>query len=114
MTKPSKVDELEEWSPATGLAGPPVRVAEVVKMSCIYIIQSIKGRNIYIGSSRENIPDVRLRSHNDGKTQSTKFGRPWTLVHSETYNTYTEARKREIFLKSGRGRELVKEIIINK
>ena len=66
---------------------------------------------VYIGSSRDDSPDTRLLAHNAGKTKFTKSGIPWELVHTERYNTYTEARKRELFLKSGRGRSLLKQII---
>ena len=51
-----------------------------------------------------------MAEHNAGKVRSTKLGVPWKLMHTERYNTYTEARKRELFLKSGRGRELIKQI----
>ena len=78
-------------------------------MPCVYILHSFKTKKIYIGSSHEDTADTRLRSHNSGKTKSTKFGRPWVIIHQEQFLTYTEARKREIFFKSGQGRKLIKE-----
>jgi putative endonuclease len=65
----------------------------------------------YVGSSRADDPRSRLVAHNSGKTRSTKRGRPWVLVHSEKYDSYKDAGKREIFLKSGFGRSLIKGLI---
>jgi len=69
----------------------------------VYILQSqITGR-LYIGSTR-NV-SLRLKAHNAGRVRSTKAGKPYLLIHSESFDTYTEARKREHFLKSGVGRK---------
>ncbi|OWK27004.1 MAG: hypothetical protein US76_00775 [Parcubacteria group bacterium GW2011_GWA2_38_13b] len=78
-------------------------------MACICILRSnITGKK-YVGSSRKNDSKKRLLAHNAGKTKSTKSGCPWILIHQEVCNDYTEARKRENFLKSGRGRKWVNE-----
>ena len=74
-----------------------------------YILKSLKTNKHYIGSSHENSAITRLKSHNSGKTKSTKFGRPWVIIHQESFSTCTEARKRELFLKSGQGRKWIKE-----
>ncbi len=91
-------------------AGPPL--AERLKiMSGIYVLKSETTGRMYIGSTRHEDFNIRLAEHNLGKTKSTKHGRPWALVHSERYDSFTEARKRENFLKSGFGRRLIGEII---
>ncbi len=77
-------------------------------MPCIYIIEN-KLKKIYTGSSRKDNPLTRVKSHNSGKTKSTKSGKPWKLIYQEYFKNYTEARKREIFLKSGQGRKYIKE-----
>ena len=51
----------------------------------------------------------RLNEHNAGKTKSTKGYRPWKLFFYEKYNSREEARKREKYLKSGIGKEWIKE-----
>lgn len=79
-------------------------------MPCIYVLRSNTNGEIYTGSARDENPSVRMLAHNAGKMRSTKSGRSWELIHTERYNTYTEARKRELFLKSGRGRSLLKQI----
>ena len=76
-------------------------------MAETYVLLSNKTGKYYIGSSHVSAL-VRLVAHNAGKTKSTKSGRPWELLHVETYETYTEARKREMFLKSGVGRQWIK------
>ncbi|MBI4834840.1 MAG: GIY-YIG nuclease family protein [Planctomycetes bacterium] len=78
-------------------------------MACVYILYSNTTRKFYIGSSRENNADKRIKAHNSGRTKSTKSGRPWILISIEQHTTYTDARKRELFLKSGVGRAWIKE-----
>ncbi|MEW6027383.1 MAG: GIY-YIG nuclease family protein [Planctomycetota bacterium] len=77
-------------------------------MACTYILYSRLKNRFYVGSTRENNGDERLKSHNYGKTKSIKSGCPWVIIHEEKYPTYTEARKRELFLKSGIGRSWIK------
>ncbi len=80
------------------------------KKPCImYIIRSKVDGRLYKGItiSIEN----RIIEHNSGKTKSTKAFRPWKLVYSEKYSEIQEARNRELFLKSGEGRELLKQIL---
>ena len=52
--------------------------------------------------------DRKIKEHNSGKQKSTKAYRPWILVFSEKHNSREDARKRELFLKSGSGREFLK------
>ncbi len=77
-------------------AGPPM--AELgSNMHYVYIIQSLAKNWKYIGST-DNI-GRRLMMHNSGATKSTKAHRPLKLLYSESFDTKTEALKREIFLK---------------
>ncbi|MBM4351620.1 MAG: GIY-YIG nuclease family protein [Deltaproteobacteria bacterium] len=78
-------------------------------MPCVYILYSGSTNKFYIGSSREGSADRRLKSHNTGKSKSTKAGRPWSLIYEERCSDYTEARKKENYLKSGVGRGWIKE-----
>jgi len=80
-------------------------------MACTYVLYSKTTDKRYIGSSREDTANVRLSSHNSGKTRSTKYGRPWVILYEEKFKDFTTARKREIFLKSGVGRKWMKEIL---
>ncbi len=50
----------------------------------------------------------RLLEHNSDKTKSTKGYIPWKLFFVESFNSRIEAREREIYLKSGTGKEKIK------
>ncbi len=73
---------------------------------CIYVLKSAKDSGIYIGSTR-NLP-ARLKAHQYGKVKSTKGRKPLELIYVEEFVTYSKARKREIYLKSGAGRDFLK------
>ena len=55
----------------------------------------------------------RLNEHNEGKTLTARKGSGWYLLYKEEYASRGEAMKREKFLKSGKGRKLLKESINN-
>ena len=48
--------------------------------------------------------------HMSGKVSRTKNRRPLELVYYEYCETYTQARQRENWLKSGQGREFLNSI----
>ena len=77
-------------------------------MIFVYIIKSLKVEYRYIGIT--NNLEQRLRRHNSGGNKSTKPYAPFKLVLVEEYNNYKEARRREVFLKSGQGRKFLDEI----
>lgn len=74
-----------------------------------YVIYSQSHNRLYKGLT-QNI-EKRLEEHNRGLTSSTKFYKPWTLIFSEEFSSRDEARKREKFLKSGQGRDFIKQYI---
>ena len=77
-------------------------------MAISYILFSKLKNQFYVGSSRANDLTIRLKAHNAKKVKSTKSGCPWVKIAVENFESYTEARRREIFLKSGVGREWLK------
>jgi putative endonuclease len=72
----------------------------------VYILKSLKDEGIYIGSSRNLIN--RIKQHHYGKVKSTKGRRPLKLIYQEHYSDYSNAIKREKYLKSGAGRDWLK------
>lgn len=48
--------------------------------------------------------------HNDGKNRTTRPYAPFRLIYSELVHTRIEARKREKYLKSGAGKEVLKQL----
>ncbi len=73
----------------------------------IYVLLSIKDKRFYIGftSDLKN----RLSEHAKGKVTSTKDRRPLKLIHYEYFIDKADAKAREVFLKSGFGRNQLKE-----
>ena len=53
----------------------------------------------------------RLREHNAGRTFSTKPYCPWKLVYTKAFDDRSLAREYEKFLKSGVGREYLKDVL---
>ncbi|MDP3052398.1 MAG: GIY-YIG nuclease family protein [bacterium] len=50
----------------------------------------------------------RLKEHNFGESKYTKLTKPFVLIYKEEYQTRKEAVQRELFFKSGKGREWIK------
>jgi putative endonuclease len=73
-------------------------------MCWTYVLWSHRLNKRYVGSTQKHFKD-RLAEHNLGKTPFTSKGIPWIIIHHESYATLSEARKRELFLKSGIGRK---------
>ena len=80
-------------------------------MFYVYILKSKKDNKLYTGFS-SNLRE-RIKWHNEGKSQATKWRLPIELIYYEAYKNEKDARKREIFLKSGKGREIIREQIGN-
>lgn len=74
----------------------------------VYSLQSLKDGNLYIDIS-EN-PEKRLKGHNLGMSDSTKFRRPFKIIYIEKCKSRLDARKREKYFKSGFGREFLKNL----
>jgi putative endonuclease len=75
----------------------------------VYALKSLKDAALYIGISSD--PTRRLTEHNAGMTRSTKARRPFVLIYSELCCDRMRARAREKFLKSGCGREFLKDFL---
>jgi len=75
----------------------------------VYILFSLKDKGLYIGYST-NLRN-RLSQHARGKVNSTAFRRPFKLVHYEYFINKADAKAREVFLKSGFGREQLKKAL---
>ena len=78
-------------------------------MFTTYIIQSIKTKKYYIGST-SNI-EKRLIHHNEGLTRSTKNKGPYKIIYMEEYNIRGEALKREKTIKRYKGGQAFKKLL---
>jgi len=75
-------------------------------MFTVYAIKSIS-RN-YISAGLTNNLQRRLSDHNQGYNRTTKPYAPFVLIFQETFPTRKEARVKEKYLKSGVGKEYLK------
>ncbi|MFA6909451.1 MAG: GIY-YIG nuclease family protein [Patescibacteria group bacterium] len=80
-------------------------------MFTVYILQNTKTNRFYIGHTF-NLVD-RLRRHNRGRNISTKGDGQWILQHKEEFPTKQEAYKREMQIKSYKGGEAFKKLILS-
>ncbi len=71
-----------------------------------YVIAGDGGRYLYKGSTRDMV--VRWGEHAAGRVARPQSRHPLKLVYVEYFETYTEARRREIFFKTGVGRAELK------
>jgi putative endonuclease len=71
-----------------------------------YALRSERDGGLYIGMTCD--VERRLKEHNSGYNRSTKSRAPLRLIYSEQCASRIEAREREKYLKSGKGREFLK------
>ncbi len=71
-----------------------------------YILKSKKDGKMYTGFT--NNLRKRFKQHNDGKSTYTKGRGPYELVYYEACLDEKDARSREVYLKSGRGKRFIK------
>ena len=69
----------------------------------------MKNGRLYTGSTSDF--ERRFSEHCSGKSKYTKNVLPVKLVYKEEYSTRSEAYRREMFLKTGKGREFLSKIL---
>lgn len=75
----------------------------------VYILLSLKDKGLYIGYST-NLKK-RLLQHSKNQVTSTMLRTPFKLIHYEYFVDKKDAKAREVFLKSGYGREQLNQIL---
>ncbi|WP_425339412.1 GIY-YIG nuclease family protein [Aridibaculum aurantiacum] len=78
-------------------------------MFYVYAIKSIHRSYIYVGLT-ENL-ERRFHQHQSGQNKTTKPYAPFIILHFEELPTRPESRSREIYLKSGSGKEFLKSLL---
>ncbi len=86
-----------------------VEVDKVDSSCWVYVIESIVNNRLYIGCT--NNIDERLKRHNYGRVRSTKKDRPYMLVYSEQHGCLSNARKKELYLKSFKNPSYLRQYI---
>ncbi len=70
-----------------------------------YVLKSLKDNNFYIGFTA-NLKN-RIVQHEKGQVESTKSRLPIELVYYEAFKFEEDARKQELFYKTGQGRRVL-------
>jgi putative endonuclease len=83
----------------------------MIKYYYVYILYSLRDHKLYTGFTTDVA--ARIKNHNEGKTKSTANRRPLVLIFAEKFISQVDARAREMFLKTGTGRAVVKGFLKN-
>ncbi|MFC1613644.1 GIY-YIG nuclease family protein [Patescibacteria group bacterium] len=75
-------------------------------MYTVYVLQD-KFEKFYKGMT--NNIKRRFPEHKKGKTKTTKKMEELKIVYTEEYETFEEARKRELYFKTSAGRRFLKK-----
>ena len=82
----------------------------IKSMYFVYVLKSLSTGIHYTGQT-DNL-ERRQQEHNAGSLgKFTKGKGPWQIVYQEQYETREEAVRREKYLKTGKGREYLKNNI---
>ncbi len=71
----------------------------------VYVLQDSRGK-LYKGLT--NNLSRRLSEHKSGQTRSTKYLINPRIVYTEEYDSFEQARSREVYLKTAAGRKFLK------
>ena len=71
-----------------------------------YILQSKRNGNFYTGYTDDL--RKRFKQQNSGQSKYTKDRGPYTLIYYEACLDKEDARSRELYLKSGKGKRFIK------
>ena len=74
----------------------------------VYILKD-EDDKLYKGLTNDLIR--RLSEHKRGKTITTRKMSDLKLVYSEKFDSFNEARKREVYFKTAAGRRFIKKIL---
>ena len=77
-------------------------------MYFVYAIRSEVRNYIYVGIT-SNL-DKRINAHNNGYERTTKPYRPFRLIYKEKFENRREAREREKYFKTGKGKEFLRKL----
>ncbi|KKS30711.1 MAG: GIY-YIG nuclease superfamily protein [Parcubacteria group bacterium GW2011_GWA2_43_11] len=75
----------------------------------VYVLQSINKDFLYIGCTCDL--KRRLKEHNNKEELSTKHYAPFKLVHYEAYLNTKDAHRREIYLKTSKGKTTLRTML---
>lgn len=77
------------------------------KLYIVYVLESLIDQSWYIGQT-SNLKE-RIKRHNNKEEISTKSKAPYKIIYLEGYLYRADAMRREKYLKSGAGRNKLKD-----
>lgn len=77
-------------------------------MFTVYVLADDCGK-LYKGATNNLVR--RLTEHQSGRTKTTRHMKNVTVVYTEQYESWSEARSREVYLKSAAGRRFLKKVL---
>lgn len=81
-----------------------------MKFFYVYLLRSINKPDwIYVGYT-ENLKE-RLKEHNSGDSKSTAYYKPFELIHYEAYRNRKDAKRRELYLKTTKGKTTLRTML---
>ncbi len=78
-------------------------------MFCVYLLQSQKDHQFYIGFTQD--VQRRLQEHNFGNNDGTKTRRPLRLLYYECHLNKEDALRRESYFKTTKGKSTLKQML---
>ena len=77
-----------------------------MNMYYTYVLKSRKNGRLYTGFTEDL--RKRFKEHNDKKSNYTKYRGPYELIYYEACTDEKDARSRELYLKTGKGKRYLK------
>ncbi len=78
---------------------------------CVYVLFSELDHQLYVGYTKNILK--RIEDHNNGRNLSTKNRRPFKLIFLEYYVFIEDAKYRELYFKSSKGKRMLKLMLAN-
>lgn len=80
-----------------------------MKFYYVYILKSLSNDFIYVGFTQDL--KRRFKEHNNKEELSTKHYAPFELIHFEAYKNMKDAKRREEYFKTTKGKVTLKQML---
>ena len=87
----------------------PLRYTYLMLFTYIYVLKSTKHDFVYVGITHDL--KRRFHEHQTGKNVSTKPYSPYLLIHYEAYKCEKDAKRRENYFKTTKGRVTLRQML---
>lgn len=86
-----------------------IPTSTIMKFYYVYVLQSLNYDFIYVGFTEDL--KRRFEEHNNQEELSTKHYAPFELIHYEAYKNEKDAKRREEYLKTTKGKTTLKTML---